>query len=49
MIESEELAPLLKTDERPLVRLPAPELDQKLTDILEHQRPEQTGTEDEEL
>ena len=49
MIESEELAPLLKTDERPLVRLPAPELDQKLTDILEHQRPEQTEAKGEEL
>ncbi len=37
MIESEELTPLLKTDERPLVRLPAPELDQKLTGMLEQQ------------
>ncbi len=37
LIESEELEPLLKTGERPLVRLPAPELDQKLTGILEQQ------------
>lgn len=47
MIEGEELAPLLKTGERPLVRLPAPELDQKLTGILEQQRMEKTEAENE--
>ncbi len=34
-IASEELEPLLSTDERPLVRLPQPELDQKIPEILE--------------
>lgn len=34
MIESEELEPLLATQERPLVRLQQPELEQKLPEIL---------------
>ena len=35
LIESEALEPLLSSGERPLVKLPQPELDQKLTGILE--------------
>lgn len=35
LIESEELEPLLSTDERPLVRLKPPELEQKLPEILD--------------
>jgi Domain of unknown function (DUF4032) len=35
LIEGEKLEPLLSKEERPLVHLPAPELDQKLTEILE--------------
>jgi Domain of unknown function (DUF4032) len=45
-IESEELEPLLKTGERPLVKLPAPELDQKLTGILEQQHPKKEESEE---
>ncbi len=36
-IESEELEPLLSSGERPLVRLPQPELEQKIPQILEQQ------------
>ena len=39
LIESETLEPLLSTGERPLVKLPQPELDQKLTGILEQHQP----------
>ena len=35
LIEGEELAPLLSKEEQPLVHLPAPELDQQLTKILD--------------
>ncbi len=41
-IESEELEPLLSSGERPLVRLPQPELEQKMPQILDQQ-----GTSDE--
>jgi hypothetical protein len=42
MLPAEDLEPLLSTNERPLVRLNQPELEQKLPDILEksHQRTE---------
>ena len=36
-IESEELEPLLSSSEKPLVRLPQPELEQKMPEILEQQ------------
>ena len=36
-IESEELEPLLSSGEKPLVRLPQPELEQKMPEILEQQ------------
>jgi hypothetical protein len=39
LIESERLEPLLSKEEKPLVRLPQPELDQKLATILEEQNP----------
>jgi hypothetical protein len=39
LIESEELEPLLSTNERPLVRLQQPELEQKLPEILEQDGP----------
>ncbi|GAC1655372.1 MAG: hypothetical protein NVS4B12_27820 [Ktedonobacteraceae bacterium] len=39
-IESEELEPLLSTGERPLVRLPQPELEQKMPEILEQVKEE---------
>jgi hypothetical protein len=39
LIESEKLQPLLTEKEQPLVRLPQPELEEELTDILEQQRP----------
>ena len=39
-IEPETLEPLLSPEEKPLVRLPTPELDQKLTQILDRQKPE---------
>ncbi|HET9922351.1 MAG TPA: DUF4032 domain-containing protein [Ktedonobacteraceae bacterium] len=39
LIESESLEPLLSSGERPLVKLPQPELDQKLTGILERHQP----------
>jgi hypothetical protein len=39
LIESETLEPLLSTGERPLIKLPQPELDQKLTGILEQYQP----------
>jgi hypothetical protein len=45
LIESEKLEPLLSEAEQPLVRLPQPELDTKLTGILEQENPydEQRG------
>ncbi|QBD82164.1 DUF4032 domain-containing protein [Ktedonosporobacter rubrisoli] len=39
MIQTDELEPLLSTQERPLVRLNAPELEQKLPEILEQTQP----------
>ena len=40
-IESEELEPLLSTGEKALVRLPQPELEQKMPQILEPGKPEE--------
>jgi hypothetical protein len=40
LIESEKLEPLLSKEEQPLVRLPQPELDQKLATILDQQESE---------
>lgn len=40
-IESEELEPLLSSGEKPLVRLPQPELEQKLPEILEQIKSEE--------
>lgn len=40
-IESEKLEPLLSEEEQPLIHLPEPELDQKLTEILDQVRPEE--------
>ena len=40
-IESEELEPLLSTGEKALVRLPQPELEQKMPQILEQGRQEE--------
>ncbi len=45
LIESEELAPLLSTSERPLVKMQAPELDQKLPEILEKRAQNQASKE----
>ncbi len=39
LLESEELEPLVSTGEKPLVRLQPPELEQKLSDILEQSKP----------
>ena len=39
-IKSDKLEPLLSKEEQPLVHLAPPELDQKLTEILEEQKPE---------
>ena len=39
LIEPKTLEPLLSKEEQPLVHLPAPELDQKLTQILDQQKP----------
>ncbi len=39
-IESEKLEPLLSEQEQPLVRLPAPELERELNEILDQQEPE---------
>ena len=41
LIEGQKLEPLLSKEEQPLVHLPAPELDQKLTQILEQAEPEE--------
>ncbi len=40
-IEAKTLEPLLSEEEQPLVHLPTPELDQKLTQILDQQKPEE--------
>ncbi len=40
LIEGKELEPLLSKEEQPLVHLPAPELDKKLDQILEHSEEE---------
>ena len=40
LIEGQKLEPLLSKEEQPLVHLPPPELDQKLTQILEQPREE---------
>jgi uncharacterized protein DUF4032 len=40
LIESEKLKPLLSEAEQPLVYLPQAQLDEKLTDILEQQKPD---------
>ncbi len=40
-IESEELEPLLSSGEKPLVRLPQPELEQKMPEILEQVKSEE--------
>lgn len=45
-IASEKLEPLLSTDEKPLVRLQAPELEQKLPEILEKQHETPTTVEE---
>jgi hypothetical protein len=42
LIESEKLEPLLSKEEQPLVHLPAPELDQQITKILEQEQPDST-------
>ena len=39
MIKSGKLEPLLSKEEQPLVHLPPPELDQKLNNILDEQKP----------
>ncbi len=41
LIEPKTLEPLLSKEEKPLVHLPTPELDQKLTQILDQQKPEE--------
>ena len=41
LIKPKTLEPLLSKEEQPLVHLPAPELDQKLTQILDQQKPEE--------
>ena len=50
-IKAQTLEPLLSKEEQPLVRLPAPELDSKLTNILEQQGPKEPAEseKDEEL
>lgn len=41
LIKPKTLEPLLSKEEQPLVHLPTPELDQKLTQILDQQKPEE--------